>query len=131
MTQEEIIAAAEELAVDGELACVDAHALAERMGISPREVGRAVNRTETRFSRCQLGLFGYGPKAEGKSKIILKAAHVPEDIGAILRARSVDGRIACLAAWEIADQFKYPRLGIANIIEALGLKVTPCQLGCF
>lgn len=128
---EEILRRAEELAVNGELACVDAHGLAERLGTSPLEVGRVVNLSSLRFCRCQLGLFGYGPKAQGKHKIVLKAARVPEEIEAALRARAVGGRVSCEAAWEVAQQFKYPRLGIANLIEAMGLKVRPCQLGCF
>jgi len=128
----EVVEAVEHETVSGELACADAHAIAERIGLSPLELGRLVTReTPVRFSRCQLGLFGYGPKAEGKSKIVLKAARVPEDIEQAIRSKAVNGRIACQDAWAIAEQFKYPRLGIANIIQAMDLKVTPCQLGCF
>ncbi len=128
----EVVETVEREAVSGELACADAHAIAERIGLSPLELGRSVTReTPVRFSRCQLGLFGYGPKAEGKSKIVLRAARVPEDIEQAIRAKVVNGRIACRDAWAIAEQFKYPRLGIANIIQAMDLKVTPCQLGCF
>jgi hypothetical protein len=129
---QDMIAVANELAVVGELACADAHALAAQMGVTPLELGKAVNReTGLRFNRCQLGLFGYGPKAEGKSKIILPATNVPDDVAEAIRAKTVNGRIACGDVWDLADRFKYPRLGIANIIEALGLRVAPCQLGCF
>lgn len=124
--------AAEQLATDGQLACADAHQVAARLGIPPLQVGKAVNRaTNLRFYRCQLGLFGYGPKPEGKHKIVLKADHVPSEIQAAINSRLRDRCISCRDIWEVADQFKYPRLGIANIIEAMGLKVTPCQLGCF
>lgn len=119
-------------AIDGELACADAHEIARLFDVAPIEVGKLVNRaTELRFNRCQLGLFGYGPKAEGKSKIVLRAENVPPDIAAALQAKATNGRISCADVWEIADRYKYPRLGIANIVEALGLKVKPCQLGCF
>lgn len=129
---QDMISAAQELAVAGELACADAHALAERMGVTPLALAKAINRdTALRFNRCQLGLFGYGPKAEGKSKIVLAATNVPDDVAGAIRDKAADGRIACSDAWEIAEQFKYPRLGVANIIQALGLRVTPCQLGCF
>lgn len=129
---EGILKAAEAQAVKGELACADAHDIAARLGVSAAEVSKAINGASTlRFSRCQLGLFGYGSKAEGKSKIVLKAAYVPEEIAAALRARALNGRIPCKDAWQIAADFKYPRLGIANIIESMGLRVAPCQLGCF
>ena len=116
---------------EGAITCAEAHGIAERMGVSAANVGRAVTATAVRFSRCQLGLFGYGVKSEGKSKIVLRATNLPDDIVAALRDSSVNGRIACADAWAIAHGFDYPRLGIANIIEALGLKVSPCQLGCF
>lgn len=129
---QDLIGAANELAVAGELACADAHTLAARMGVTPLELAKAVNReTGLRFNRCQLGLFGYGPKAEGKSKIVLPATNVPDDVAEAIRAKAVNGRIACSDAWDLADRFKYPRLGIANVIEALGLRAAPCQLGCF
>jgi hypothetical protein len=129
---QDLVSAAKEMAVAGELACADAHELAARLGVTPLALGRAVNRdTELRFNRCELGLFGYGAKAEGKSKIVLPATNMPDDIVEAIRAKVRNGRISCYHVWKIADQFKYPRLGIANIIETLGLKVTPCQLGCF
>lgn len=132
MTRAEIIALAEAAAVNGELACVAAHAIATRLGVSPIEVGSAVNRASSlRFNRCQLGLFGYGPKAEGKSKIVLRAAYVPPEIEAAIRECVVESRIACSDVWALAERFGYPLLGMANIVEALGLKVAPCQLGCF
>ena len=129
---QEILDAVRHETVAGELACADAHAIAARARASPQKLGRLVtDETDVRFNRCQLGLFGYGPKAEGKSKIVLKAARIPEDIEQAIRAKEVNGRIACQDAWLIAERFKYPRLGIANIVEAMGLKVGPCQLGCF
>ncbi len=129
--EEQIKRAAECRAQHGSLSCDDAHAIAQSYSVSPGEVGRVISSTALRFYRCQLGLFGYGNKAEGKSKIVVKATNLPDEIVAALRAEAVDGRVPCIKVWQIAAQFAYPRLGIANIIEALGLKVAPCQLGCF
>ncbi len=129
---EAIIEGAQRMAVNGEITCEDAHVLAAQLGVQPLDVGRAVNsRSDLRFNRCQLGLFGYGAKSEGKSKIVLEAAHIPPEIETALTQRVSDGAISCLAVWEVAEQFRYPRLGMANIVQALGLKVAPCQLGCF
>jgi len=129
--REKIINAALDEARSGRLSCATAHEIAARLDIAPLEVGRAVNRTELRLYRCQLGLFGYGPKPEGKHKIVLKAGRVPGEIEEALKARSSDGCVSCRDAWAVAEQFEYPRLGIANILEAMGLKVKQCQLGCF
>jgi len=130
--REEILQSIVKVARNGEVACADAHEVAASLKLAPIEVGKAVNRaTELRFNRCQLGLFGYGPKQENKHKIVLPAQNIPDDIRAALLARVNANAISCQAVWEIAAQFKYPRLGIANIVKALGLKVAPCQLGCF
>ncbi|MGI6367480.1 MAG: hypothetical protein ACOX2L_03820 [Anaerolineae bacterium] len=117
---------------ENELACADAHRVAEELHLSPGQLARAVSdQTSVRFNRCQLGLFGYGPKAEGLSKIVLPARHVPAEIRAEIEAAAVDGGIACAKVWEIAERHGYPRLGLGNIVEAMSLKVRPCQLGCF
>ena len=127
----QVIIAAKAVAIDGEVACADAHRIAEHFRVSPEQLGESLDELGLRVTRCQLGLFGFGSKAEGKSKIVLKAANIPPEIEAAIRAKTVNGRVPCRVAWDIADQFKYPRLGIANIIEALGIRVSPCQLGCF
>jgi len=119
-------------AQDGQLSCQAAMALADEMGVAPIEIGKAVNRaTDLRFYRCQLGLFGYGSKAEGRHKIVQAAQIVPDDVRKALEMRAKEGRIACKAIWEVAEAFGYPRLGVSNIVDAMGYKITPCQLGCF
>jgi len=130
--RDEIIRKAQARAVDGQVSCRDAHAMAAELGISPLEVGLAINRaTDLRFYRCQLGLFGYGPKAEGRHKIAMAAPFVPPEIQAALEGLAEDGAIGCAEVWALAQRFEYPRLGVANIVEAMGLKLRRCQIGCF
>lgn len=130
--QIEIPEALQVMAVNGQVACADAHRVANTLEIEPIELGKAVTRASgLRFNRCQLGLFGYGSKAEGKSKIVMTAVDVPPEIESALRTHLVNNAISCLVVWQVAEQFKYPRLGLANIVQALGFKVAPCQLGCF
>jgi len=130
--RDEIIRKAQARAVDGQVSCRDAHAMAAELGISPLEVGLAINRaTDLRFYRCQLGLFGYGPKAEGRHKIAMAAPFVPPEIQAALEGLAEDGAIGCAEVWAVAQRLEYPRLGVANIVEAMGLKLRRCQIGCF
>jgi hypothetical protein len=129
---DDIMAIVRARAVDGELACEDAHQIAAEMDMSPQHLAEIINDAgDIRFSRCQLGLFGYGSKAEGKSKIVQAAQNVPDDIREAIEAHAHNGKISCLAVWELAERYKYPRLSMANIVEAMGLQVSPCQLGCF
>jgi hypothetical protein len=130
---QEIKQAMEERLEDGQLPCNQAFAIAQNLGVEPLRVGLLANEADIRISRCQLGLFGYGPKAEGKHKIVHAMDNVPERLAARLRAESEDGElgITCAEIWRTADGLGYPRLEASSAVEAMGLKVTRCQLGCF
>jgi hypothetical protein len=116
---------------DGHLACDRAHAIAQTMGVDPLTVGQAADDADIRIFRCQLGLFGYGPKAEGKHKIVNPLENVPERLAAYLRAEADEQGISCSAIWSIAGKLGYSRLEAAGAVEAMGLRVSYCQLGCF
>jgi hypothetical protein len=116
---------------DGKLPCNQAHAIAQILDVEPLTVGFAANDADIRISRCQLGLFGFGPKAERKHKIVHPMDKVPERLAARLRAKADRGDITCTAIWEVADGLGYKRIEASSAVEAMGLKVSRCQLGCF
>jgi hypothetical protein len=116
---------------DGKLPCNQAFAIARILHVDPLTVGLAANEAGIRVSRCQLGLFGYGPKAEGKHKIVHAMEAVPERLAARLRAAAEGEGITCRAIWRVADGLGYPRIEASSAVEAMGLKVSSCQLGCF
>ena len=43
--------------VDGKLPCAVAFRVAEKLGVSTRQVGDAANELDIRMSKCQLGCF--------------------------------------------------------------------------
>jgi hypothetical protein len=116
---------------DGKLPCNQAHAIAQILEITPLTVGLAANEANIRISRCQLGLFGFGPKAEGKHKIVHPMDEVPERLAARLRAQADKNGITCTTVWKVADGLGYKRLEASSAVEAMGLKVSRCQLACF
>lgn len=118
-------------AVGKQISCASAHRIAEDLGVAPIAVGNLVNGTDLRFYRCQMGFFGYGVKAEGTHRIVRPADIVPDEVREALAPHIVDGRIPCAVAWQVADRLEYPYLAMANILERLGYRVKPCQLGCF
>jgi hypothetical protein len=128
---ERILQAMQERLEDGKLPCNQAHAIAHVLNVDPLTVGRAANEAGIRISRCQLGLFGYGPKAEGKHKIVHPMDDVPERLAARLRGQAEGEGITCTAIWRVADGLGYPRLETSSAVEAMGLRVSRCQLGCF
>ena len=128
---EEIKAKIESSLVKGQLPCTVAHVIAYELDVKPLQVGQTADEMEVAVSLCQLGCFGYGPKAEGKSKILRPTTRKDEDLMERLRSRAVSGRISCFKLWQIAAEFGLERLAVSNAAEALGLKIRPCQLGCF
>ena len=128
---EQLLQAMRDRLEDGRLPCNQAFAIAQLQGLDPLIVGFAANEVGIRISRCQLGLFGYGPKAEGKHKIVHAMDKVPERLAARLRAASDRSSITCTDVWQVADGLGYKRLEASSAVEAMGLRVSRCQLGCF
>lgn len=56
-TEAEVQAAVKERAKDGRLACREAFALADQLGIAPGLIGRAANAVQVKIAGCQLGCF--------------------------------------------------------------------------
>ena len=116
---------------DGKLSCPRAFFVARKLGLEPLAVGLAATEADIRITHCQLGLFGYGPKAEGKHKIVHAMDEVPERLAARLRSHAEEGGIDCGAVWQVADELGFKRIEAASAVEAMGLRVSRCQLGCF
>ena len=116
---------------EGLLACADAHSIARTYGVKPITVGRTADATNTRFYRCQLGLFGY-PGKQGWAAAGVKDLPVPEGFEAAMReASDGEGHLPCAKAWALASQFRIPRMQVGYIADQLEIKITPCQLGAF
>jgi hypothetical protein len=116
----------------GQLRCALACQVARRLGVTLEEVGAAADASGVRISHCQMGLFGYGSKAEGKSKVVRAMEAVPPALAERMRGRADErGGLTCAEVWAIARQSRISRLQAAGAVEGLGLRVSVCQLGCF
>lgn len=109
------------------ITCLLAHQIAAELGVSPADVGIAVDLLETRTRKCQLGLFGYGTR----HKAVKPTATVRPELRAAIEEALIEGRLGCAQAWRIADHFGIPRMEVANSCEALKIKINACQLGAF
>lgn len=109
------------------ITCHAAHAIAENLGVAPREVGVAIDLQEARIRKCQLGLFGYGPSR----KAVKPVDTVTSDLKAAIDSALIDGRLSCAEAWRIADTSGISRLALANACETLKVRINNCQLGAF
>lgn len=118
------------LDLEGHLACAAAFEVARQVGVEPREVGQAVDLMGVRLGRCQLGLFGYGPRPE-EYKILRAADAVDPRLAQAVRDGLSAGTLPCRVAWQIAEKLGIPKMKVAAAAEALEVKIVRCQLGAF
>ena len=127
MVDPAIAKAVKENQSNNEISCPTAFTIAEDLGVPPGEVGFTIDTLEITIIKCQLGLYGYKPD----KKIIKPADQVSPDLEDAIRAGLVNDRFPCAVAWETAERFGIRKMEVSAACEALGIKITPCQLGAF
>lgn len=113
----------------GRLPCAAAFAIAEALDLPLWQILDRINGAGIRIACCQLGLFGYD--AFGDKRFIASLSPVPDWLATALREACVDGRLSCAAAWRIAADEGLPRPVVGSAADALEIRISPCQLGCF
>jgi hypothetical protein len=116
---------------DDQLPCALGHKLALEWEVMPEELGTVARELGIRITRCQMGLFGYGPKGTPGYRVVQAADHIPEGLTVEVQAALVDGRLPCRTAWALAECHSLTYRQMGDVVEALGLKVKPCRLGQF
>jgi hypothetical protein len=116
---------------DDQLSCALAHKLAREWKVIPEALGASAKEAGIRIIRCQMGLFGFGPKGTPGYRAVQPADHVPEALSVEVQAALIDGRLPCRVAWELGQRHGLAYRRIGDALEALGIRVKPCQLGQF
>ena len=116
-----------ELALQGALPCAVAFEVAQRLQKEPAAIGQAADLLELRLIKCQLGLFGHGPKKDREKP----GPPIPPQIQEAIRKGLQDGRLPCKNAWKIAEDFSMHKMQIGTICDIMDIKIGPCQLGAF
>jgi hypothetical protein len=116
---------------EDQLSCALAHKLAREWGIMPEALGAVAKEAGIRIIRCQMGLFGFGPKGTPSYRVVRPADHIPQALSVDVHTALVDGRLPCRSAWELGQRHGLAYRQIGNVLEALEIKVKPCQLGQF
>lgn len=115
-----------------QLTCEAAHLIAYELGTDPLSVGDQATANGVRITRCQLGFFGYAAqKGMPGYKIVRKLNHVPQAVTAAVREVAKNGQVSCAELWQIGQALGISKADMGNMAETLGVKVRPCQLGCF
>ncbi|HIC86604.1 MAG TPA: hypothetical protein EYP06_09975 [Desulfobacterales bacterium] len=111
----------------GEMPCSLAFEVAKELDVDPLEVGFALDYLEIPIVKCQLGLFGYKPQ----KKILKTPESVPPSLKEAIQNKLVDGKITCNDTWAIAESMGLGKSEVASVCEAMGIKISQCQLGAF
>jgi hypothetical protein len=54
-----------------------------------------------------------------------------EDIKTRIKAAAPEGKIACAAAFRLAEELGLSRKDLGELLNELRIKIAHCQLGCF
>jgi len=115
----------------GRLPCAVAHYIAASLKCDPSDIGKTATEIGSKLYQCQLGLFGYGRKGKSEYKITGRKVGIDQDVIDLIKANVSGGKISCARLWEIADTSGIMRAEAGNAADALGIKISPCQLGAF
>jgi hypothetical protein len=55
----------------------------------------------------------------------------PEDVKGRIKAAAPEGKIACAAAFRLAEELGLSRHDLGELLNELKIKIIHCQLGCF
>lgn len=115
---------------EGRLTCADAFALAHEWHVAPLDVAEQAEELGIRIGWCQLGLF-VGEKKGEKGWLAGPQAASPQLLRATICLALEEGRLSCARAWGVAERLGEERLAVGQAADALGIRISHCQLGCF
>ena len=122
-----IAEAVEQKVSDKRITCAAAFQIAEKLDVAPARVGTTLDLMEIRLSKCQMGLFGYGPQ----KKIVKPSENVSPELAEAIKESAADNCITCESCWAVAQKIGCARLEASGACEALKVKIFSCQLGAF
>jgi len=112
---------------DGYLPCPIAWGIAKKSNVPKIVVGDVADSLGIRVTNCQLGCF----KIEKTPYDNSSYSNIDGEICNILRELHEAEQLTCAKAFELARQFNLKPMVIASEVNAMGLKIRGCQLGCF
>ncbi len=123
----EVVEAVKNKVQEGGMPCAVAFEVAKQVNVEPSEVGFTLDYLGIKIIKCQLGLFGYKPK----KAIVEPASEVEPSLEQAIKEKLKDGKLPCKEAWAIASEQGVKKIEVSSACEALGIKITNCQLGAF
>ncbi|MBN1370081.1 MAG: hypothetical protein JW954_07605 [Dehalococcoidaceae bacterium] len=111
----------------GYLPCPAAWKIARQSGVVRIAVGAVADEMGKRVVDCQIGCFKVDKTPFGTQE----PARLSPEISAEILRLNEENSLTCEAVFTVAKTYRLKPTDIAGEINALGLKVSACQLGCF
>ena len=124
---QEIASAVKANSSENKIFCANAFKIVGEMGVKLSEVGFTIDSLEISLTKCQLGLYGYGPER----KAIKPMESVNKDLEEAIQNSLEEGRLSCVSAWGIAEKFNIAKMDVSSACETMKIKIGSCQLGAF
>ncbi|MFA5317701.1 MAG: hypothetical protein WC369_09820 [Dehalococcoidales bacterium] len=112
---------------EGYLSCPTAWGIARKSNVPKTTIGEITDRLGIRITNCQLGCF----KIEKTPYDNSSSSNIDGEICNVLKELHETGQLTCAKVFELARQFNLKPMVIADAVNAMGLKIRGCQLGCF
>lgn len=112
---------------NNKISCAAAFKIAEDLDKEPAQVGATLDFLEIKIAKCQLGIFGYDKDAH----VLKPMEHVPDPLKKAILEVLTDGKLRCRDAWKTAERMGIGKMDVTSACNALGVKISSCQLGAF
>lgn len=112
---------------DGYMPCPLAWKIAREADVPRIAVGAVIDKMGRRVTDCQIGCFKIEKTPFEDSEIKRLEGEVVSEIKELESAK----QLTCAAVFDLARKYKLKPMDVSNEINALGFKVSECQLGCF
>lgn len=112
---------------DGYMPCPLAWKIAREAGVPRIAVGAIVDKMGHRVTDCQIGCF----KVEKTPFEDIEVKRLEGEIVNEIQKLESAKQLTCEAVFELAHKYRLKPMDVSNEINALGFKVSVCQLGCF
>ena len=112
---------------DGYLPCPVAWKIAKEYNVPKIAIGEIADRLGVRVTNCQLGCFKIEKTSYDKSV----SKNINGEVLNMLETLEEKEQLTCARVFDLAQHFKLKPIVVASEINAIGLKIYSCQLGCF
>jgi len=114
----------------GYMPCPLGWQIAREEGVPRVAIGEIVDKLGSRVTECQVGCFKVD-KTPFDTWDTENAKRLDGEVVLEIKRLGSENKLTCEAVFDIVKKYKLKPMDVSHEINALGFKITVCQLGCF